>query len=64
MALPALLRDTLSIPVVGLVIVFYNHYLAFRGIQKLRVVIPSEETQSEQAPNLVAPGSPSPVLEK
>lgn len=54
----------LSIPVVGLVIVFYNHYLAYRGIQKLRVVIPSEQTEGEGVPNLVASGSPSPVLEE
>ena len=33
----------LSIPVVGLVIVFYNHYLAYRGIQNLRVVVSSEQ---------------------
>ena len=33
----------LSIPIVGLVIVFYNHYLAYRGIQNLRVVVNSEQ---------------------
>ena len=37
----------LSIPVVGLVIVFYNHYLAFRGIQNLRVVVQSENAEGE-----------------
>jgi predicted PurR-regulated permease PerM len=35
----------LSIPAVGLLIVFYNHYLAFRGIQNLRVVVPSENPE-------------------
>src|SRR5262249_8627996 len=33
----------LSIPIVGLVIVFYNHYLAYRGIQNLRVVVNTEQ---------------------
>jgi len=37
----------LSIPMVGLVIVFYNHYLAFRGIQGLRVVVPGHQTHAE-----------------
>ncbi len=54
----------LSIPVVGLIIVFYNHYLAYRGIQKLRVVVSSEHTDGEESPNLAASAAPSPVLEK
>ncbi|HMG37233.1 MAG TPA: AI-2E family transporter [Blastocatellia bacterium] len=33
----------LSIPVVGLVMVAYHHYVAYRGIQNLRIVVPSEE---------------------
>jgi hypothetical protein len=33
----------LSIPALGLLIVFYNHYLAYRGIQNLRVVVASEQ---------------------
>ena len=37
----------LSIPVVGLMIVFYNHYLAYRGIQNLHVVVASEQGESE-----------------
>jgi len=37
----------LSIPVIGLMIVFYNHYLAFRGIQSLRVVVPGHQTHAE-----------------
>jgi predicted PurR-regulated permease PerM len=37
----------LSIPVVGLVIVFHNHYLAYRGIQNLHVVVASESAESE-----------------
>lgn len=52
----------LSIPVVGLVIVFYNHYLAFRGIQNLRVVTEPQEGDAE--PHLSATPTPEPVLEK
>lgn len=37
----------LSIPLVGLVIVFYNHYLAFRGIQNLTVVTEPQEGDGE-----------------
>ena len=37
----------LSIPIVGLVIVFYNHYLAFRGIQSLRVVTDPHNGEAE-----------------
>lgn len=44
----------LSIPAVGLLIVFYNHYLAYRGIQNLRVVVPSEHAGSEADPQLSA----------
>ena len=33
----------LSVPVVALVIVAYHHYVAYRGIQNLRIVVPSEE---------------------
>lgn len=33
----------LSIPAVGLVMVFYNHYLAYRGIQNLHVVVSDEQ---------------------
>jgi predicted PurR-regulated permease PerM len=52
----------LSIPVVGLVIVFYNHYLAFRGIQNLRVVTEPHEGEMEvQLSNVT---TPEPVLEK
>jgi predicted PurR-regulated permease PerM len=39
----------LSIPVVGLMIVFHNHYLAYRGIQNLHVVVASEQGDSETA---------------
>ncbi|HSE37115.1 MAG TPA: AI-2E family transporter [Blastocatellia bacterium] len=37
----------LSIPVVGLLIVFYNHYLAYRGIQNLTVVTEPQEGEGE-----------------
>jgi len=52
----------LSIPVVGLVIVFYTHYLAFRGIQNLRIV--TEPQGGEGEPQLSATQTPEPVLEK
>ncbi len=42
----------LSIPAVGLVIVFYNHYLAYRGIQNLRVGVPPEQAEGEVDPQL------------
>jgi len=37
----------LSIPALGLLMVFYNHYLAYRGIQQLRVVVPSEDAEGQ-----------------
>lgn len=37
----------LSIPALGLLIVFYNHYLAYRGIQNMRVVVTSEQAEAE-----------------
>ena len=45
----------LSIPVVGLVIVFYNHYLAFRGIQNLRVITDPQEGEVEAQLPVTAP---------
>lgn len=36
----------LSIPAVGLLIVFYNHYLAYRGTQNLRVVVAPEQSEA------------------
>jgi predicted PurR-regulated permease PerM len=42
----------LSIPAVGLVIVFYNHYLAYRGIQNLRVVVTPGHAEDEVDPQL------------
>ena len=36
----------LSIPAVGLVMVFYNHYLAYRGIQNLHVVVSDEQADA------------------
>src|ERR1041384_93578 len=38
----------LSIPAVGLVMVFYNHYLAYRGIQNLHVVVSEERADAEE----------------
>jgi predicted PurR-regulated permease PerM len=49
----------LSIPALGLLIVFYNHYLAYRGIQNLRVVVPSEPVEGEADVQLSTP-----ILEK
>lgn len=40
----------LSIPAVGLLIVFYNHYLAYRGIQNLHVVVSPEQSDGEVEP--------------
>lgn len=54
----------LSIPVVGLVIVFYNHYLAFRGIQNLRVVVPSENAEGEAVPQPSASQTTESLLEQ
>jgi predicted PurR-regulated permease PerM len=54
----------LSIPVVGLVIVFYNHYLAFRGIQNLRVVVTPGQAEVEAEAQLSASGSAASVLDK
>jgi predicted PurR-regulated permease PerM len=54
----------LSIPVVGLVMVFYNHYLAFRGIQNLRVVVPSEHAEGEAVPQPSASEPTEALLEQ
>ena len=53
----------LSIPAVGLMIVFYNHYLAYRGIQNLQVVVPSQPGDEAQ-PHLSVPAATVPALEK
>jgi len=53
----------LSIPAVGLMIVFYNHYLAYRGIQNLQVVVPSQSGDEAQ-PQLSVPAATVPALEK
>jgi predicted PurR-regulated permease PerM len=53
----------LSIPVVGLLMVFYNHYLAYRGIQNLHVVVPSQPGDEAQ-PQLSVPGATASALEK
>jgi predicted PurR-regulated permease PerM len=47
----------LSIPAVGLIMVFYNHYLAYRGIQNLHVVVSPEHPEDEPDIQL----SPSPT---
>jgi predicted PurR-regulated permease PerM len=49
----------LAIPFVGLIIVVYNHYLAYRGIENLRAAPKPAEAVAE----ISATGSP-PVLEK
>jgi len=49
----------LSIPVVGLVIVFYSHYRSYREIQNLRVLVSSEEAESLVEDKLSGPGSPN-----
>ena len=54
----------LSIPVVGLIIVFYTHYLAYRGIQNLRIVVSSEQADAVVEAQLSATGTTAPVVEK
>jgi predicted PurR-regulated permease PerM len=54
----------LSIPVVGLVIVFYNHYLAFRGIQNLRVVVQPENGEGEVVPQPAAAKTTESLVEQ
>jgi len=54
----------LSIPMVGLVIVFYNHYLAFRGIQGLRVVVPGHQTHAEAEAEIEPQPAAEVVLDK
>jgi len=49
----------LSIPVVGLVIVFYSHYRSYREIQNLRVLVSSEEAESLVEDKFSGPGSPN-----
>jgi len=51
----------LSIPIVGLVIVFYNHYLAYRGIQNLRVVVSTDQPVVAETTPLSATGSAAPA---
>jgi predicted PurR-regulated permease PerM len=50
----------LAIPFVGLLIVVYNHYLAYRGIENLRA---EPQRQVEAAAELSTQGGPPPVLE-
>ena len=52
----------LSIPFVGLMIVVYNHYLAFRGIQSLRG--PAGTEPAESRPELSPSAPATPVIEK
>jgi predicted PurR-regulated permease PerM len=52
----------LSIPFVGLLIVVYNHYQAFRGLQSLHT--PASVDQAERRPELPSPAPPTPALEK
>ena len=54
----------LSIPVVGLVIVFYNHYLAYRGIQNLRIVVSSEQADAVAEAQLSGAGTAAQIVEK
>ncbi len=49
----------LSIPAVGLVMVFYNHYLAYRGIQNLHVVVSEEQADALVEAELSVAGSES-----
>jgi predicted PurR-regulated permease PerM len=49
----------LAIPIVGLIIVLYNHYLAYRGIENLRAAPDRAEAIAE-----ISATGPPPVLEK
>jgi predicted PurR-regulated permease PerM len=51
----------LAIPFVGLLIVVYNHYLAYRGIENLRA---APQKQVESTAELSASGSSPPILEE
>jgi predicted PurR-regulated permease PerM len=50
----------LSIPVLGLIIVFFNHYRSYREIQNLRIVLSSEEAESLVEAQLSASGAAAP----
>lgn len=52
----------LAIPVVGLIIVGYHHYLAYRGIQHLQEESVSFEVESEPEPQLSPTDEPVSVL--
>ena len=54
----------LSIPAVGLIMVFYNHYLAYRGIQNLHVVVSEDQGDSEEEAELAVAVIESRELDK
>jgi predicted PurR-regulated permease PerM len=54
----------LAIPFVGLMMVGYNHYLAYRGIQSLRDEVASEEIADKAEAAISPPQTPIPALEK
>lgn len=54
----------LSIPVVGLIIVFYSHYRSYREIQNLRIVVSSDEADSLVEAQLSASGTEPADIEK
>jgi len=53
----------LSIPTVGLAMVVYNHYVAYRGVQNLRVVTPSGQRPTEEEVRIASTEPASPLLE-
>jgi predicted PurR-regulated permease PerM len=53
----------LSIPTVGLAMVVYNHYVAYRGIQNMRVVMPSGQPPTEEEVRIASTEPTSPILE-
>lgn len=54
----------LSIPAVGLFMVFYNHYLAYRGIQNLHVVVSEDQADTIEEAELAVAIAESRDLDK
>lgn len=54
----------LAIPFVGLIIVGYNHYLAYKGIHSLDADITGEKIEAQPEPQVAPKGASAPLLEK
>jgi predicted PurR-regulated permease PerM len=53
----------LAIPFVGLMIVAYNHYTAYKRIESIKPAPPAEAPEPEQKPLLTAPASTASLLD-